>query len=121
MHMSSAFPGGRPPEQPGEYVGEYKGMDWMNAPGEGKNHDVVLSSGRGWGNCKLCKIADGNQGDVTGIYLKKGFIKGEALRLLELRACLYGGRGPRVGEVTHLGGVTPPVSRISYFNLITFT
>ena len=36
MHMSSAFPGGRLPDQPGEYVGEYKGMDWMNAPGEGK-------------------------------------------------------------------------------------
>ena len=36
MHMSLACPRGRPLGQPGEYVGEYKGMDWMNAPGEGK-------------------------------------------------------------------------------------
>ena len=27
-------------------------------------------------------------------------------RLKWFRACLHGGRGPRVGEVTHLGGVT---------------
>ena len=50
MHMSSAFPGGRPPDQPGEYVGEYKGMDWMNAPGEGKIHDVVREEGGGMAN-----------------------------------------------------------------------
>ena len=67
------------------------------------------------------QILEGNYGDITGIYRIKGFIKGEALRLLELRASLHGGGGPREGEVTHLGGVTPPVSRISYFNLITIT
>ena len=27
MHMSSACPWGRTPGQPGEYVGEYKGMN----------------------------------------------------------------------------------------------
>ena len=53
------------------------------APGEGKIHDIVLSSkGRGWGNCKFCKIAEGNHGNIMGIYRKKGFIKGEPLRLL---------------------------------------
>ena len=26
-----------------------------------------------------------------------------------LRACLHGGGGPQVGEVTHLGGGNPPV------------
>ena len=87
-------------------LGDAKGWIGWTAPEEGKIHDVVLrSKGRGWGNCKFCKITDGNHGDVTGIYRKKGFLKGEALRLLELRACLHRGGGPRVGEVTHLGGV----------------
>ena len=48
----------------------------LRPSGEGKIHDVVLSSkGRGWGNCKFCKIADGNHGDITVIYRKKGFYK----------------------------------------------
>ena len=38
--------------------------------------------GRGWGNCKFCKIADGNDGDIMGIYRKKNFTKGEALHFL---------------------------------------
>ena len=33
-------------------------------------------------------------------------------------ACLHGGGGPQVGEVTRLGWVTPPVHIISHFNLI---
>ena len=37
-----------------------------------------------------------------------------------LRACLHGGGGPQVGEVTRFGGY-PPVHIISHFNLITFT
>ena len=36
MHMSLACPRGRPPDQPGEYVGEYKEMDWMNCPWGGE-------------------------------------------------------------------------------------
>ena len=38
-----------------------------------------------------------------------------------LRACLHGGGGPQVGEVTFLGGVTrlSVVRIISHFNLIT--
>ena len=105
MHMSTACPGGRPPGQPAEYVGEYKGMDSMNCPWGGEN-SRCCSKGRGWENGKFCKIGDGNHGDITGIYRKKSFIKGEALRLLELRACLHGGGGPQVGEVARLGGVT---------------
>ena len=81
--MSSARPGGRPPGQPGEYVGIERGIIGFSASEEGKIHDSVLSSkGRGCGNCKFCKIEDGNQGDITGIYRKKVFIKCEALRLL---------------------------------------
>ena len=34
--------------------------------------------------------------------------------LCSLRACLHGGGGPQVGEVTHLGGVT----RLSIYSLI---
>ena len=45
MHMSSACPWGRIPGQPGEYVGEYKGMDWLLCPsGQGKICDIVLIS-----------------------------------------------------------------------------
>ena len=42
---------------------------------------------------------------------------------LTLRACLHGGGGPQVGEVTCLrgGGGNPPVAIMSHFNLITFT
>ena len=40
----------------------------FSAPGEGKIRDIVLSSKKkGWGNSKLCKIADGNHGDTTKI------------------------------------------------------
>ena len=40
----------------------------------------------------------------------------------ELRACLHGGGGPQVGEVTRLGGVTRLSGHIiSHINLITFT
>ena len=38
-----------------------------------------------------------------------------------IRACLHGGKGPQVGEVTRLDGGNPPVHIISHFNLITFT
>ena len=31
--------------------------------------------GKRVGNCKFCKIADGNHGDITVIYRKKGFYK----------------------------------------------
>ena len=37
MHMSSACPWGRTPGQPGEYVGEYKGMNWLLCPWAGEN------------------------------------------------------------------------------------
>ena len=37
------------------------------------------------------------------------------------RACLHGGGGPQVGEVTHLSGATRLVHTISYFIFITFT
>ena len=35
------------------------------------------------GNCKFCKIANGNHGDITGIDRKKAFIKGEALNVFQ--------------------------------------
>ena len=39
-----------------------------------------------------------------------------------VRACLHGGGGPQVGEVTCFNGWgNPPVHIISPFNLITFT
>ena len=79
MYMSFASPRGRHPRQSGEYVGEYRGIDWIVYPWGGKNSRHCFSSkGRGWGNCKFCKIRDGNHGDITRIYCKKGFIKGEA-------------------------------------------
>ena len=37
------------------------------------------------------------------------------------RACLHGGEGPQVGEVTPFGWGNPPVHIISQFKLITFT
>ena len=77
MHMSmmsSACLGGRSAGQPGEYVEEYMGKIGFSARGEGKIRDIVLSSkGKGWGNCKSCKIADGNHRDIIGINRKKGF------------------------------------------------
>ena len=73
----------RAPGQPGKYVGEYKGIYWFLCPWGGENSRHCFSSkGRRRGNCKFCKIADGKHGDIMGIYRKKGFIKGEALRLL---------------------------------------
>ena len=36
MHMSSVCPGGRSPGQPGEYVGEYRGIDWILCSWGGK-------------------------------------------------------------------------------------
>ena len=83
MHMSSACPRGRSLGRPGEYVGEYRGIDWILCPLGGENSRHCFSSkGRVWGNCKFCKITDGNHRDIMGIYHKKGFIKGEALHLL---------------------------------------
>ena len=38
----------------------------------------------------------------------------------KLRACLHGGGGPHVGEITRLGGVRPPAHIVSHFNFITF-
>ena len=32
------------------------------------------------GNCKFCKIVDGNHGVITMITCKKAFIKGEAFK-----------------------------------------
>ena len=37
MHMSLACPRGRPLGQPGVYVGEYKGTDWILCPWGGEN------------------------------------------------------------------------------------
>ena len=68
----------------GNMSGNTRGYIGFSAPGEGKTHDIVLvrrEEGGRW-NCKFCKIADGKHGDIMGIYRKKGFIKGEALRLL---------------------------------------
>ena len=49
--------------------GNTRGQIGFSAPGEGKIHDIVLSSkGRGWGNCKFCKIVGSNHGDIRGIY-----------------------------------------------------
>ena len=48
--------------------GNTRGWIRFSAPGEGKIRDIVLSSKkRGWGNSKFCTIADGNNGDTTGI------------------------------------------------------
>ena len=33
------------------------------------------------GNCKFCKIVDGNHGDITRINSKKAFIKKEAFKM----------------------------------------
>ena len=60
--------------------GEYKGIYWILCPWGGENSRYCFSSkGRRWGNCKFCKIADGKQGDITGIYREKCFIKGECI------------------------------------------
>ena len=57
-------------------------------------------------------------GAVVGKFPRDGIFKGNVPRL---RACLHGVGGPRVGEVTGLGGDNPPFRIISHFNLITFT
>ena len=68
MHMSSACPWGRTPGQPGEYVGEYKGINWLLCPWAGENSRHCFEfEGRGWGNSKFCKITDANLGDIRGI------------------------------------------------------
>ena len=80
------LPRGRPPGQLGEYVGEYNGIDWTLCPWGGENSSRCFKfegiEELGWANCIFGKIAHGNHGDIMGIYRKKGFIKGEALRLL---------------------------------------
>ena len=46
----------------------------FSARGEGKIRNIVLSSkGKGRGNCKSCKIANGNHRDIIGINRKEGF------------------------------------------------
>ena len=68
MHMSSACPWGRTPGQPGEYVGEYKGMNRLLCPWAGENSRHCFEFERkGWGNSKFCKITDANHGDIRGI------------------------------------------------------
>ena len=68
MHMSSACPWGRTPGQPGEYVGEYKEMNWLLCPWAGENSRHCFEfEGKGWGNSKFCKITDANHGDIGGI------------------------------------------------------
>ena len=68
LHMSSACPWGRTPGQPGEYVGEYKGMNWLLCPWAGENSRHCFEfEGKGWGNSKFCKITDANHGDIRGI------------------------------------------------------
>ena len=58
MNMSSVCPGGRSPGQPGEYVGEYRGID------------SILCS---WGgkNSRHCFKVEGNRTRTvtTGIYI----------------------------------------------------
>ena len=50
MHMSSACLWGRTPGQPGEYVGEYKGMNWLLCPWAGENSRHCFEfEGKGWG------------------------------------------------------------------------
>ena len=69
MHMSLACPREDPQANQGNMSGNTGGWIGFSAPGEGKIHDIVLSSkGRGWGNCKFCKIVGSNHGDITGIY-----------------------------------------------------
>ena len=68
MHMSSACPWGRTPGQPGEYVGEYKEMNWLLCPWAGENSRHCFEfEGKEWGNSKFCKITDANHGDIGGI------------------------------------------------------
>ena len=68
MHMSSACPWGRTPGQPGKYVGEYKGMNWLLCPWAGANSRHCFEfEGKGWGNSKFYKITDANHGDIRGI------------------------------------------------------
>ena len=64
--MSSACPMGRTPCQPGEYVGEYKGMNWLLCPWAGENSRHCFEfEGKGWGNSKFCKITDANT-EISG-------------------------------------------------------
>ena len=66
--MSSACPWGRTPGQPGEYVGEYKGMNWLLCPWAAENSRHCFEfEGKGWGNSKFCKITDANHGGIRGI------------------------------------------------------
>ena len=85
--MSSACPWGWTPGQPGEYVGEYKGMNWLLCPwaGETSRHCFEFE-GKGWGNSKYCKITDANHGDIRGIcrfpqLINTGNIKGAKRRI----------------------------------------
>ena len=54
---------------PGEYVGEYKGMNWFLCPWAGENsRDCFDFEGKGWGNSKFCKFMDANYEDIRGIF-----------------------------------------------------
>ena len=48
--------------------------------GRGKFTILFQVEGKKVGN-KFCKIANDKHGDITGIYRKKGFIKGETLKI----------------------------------------
>ena len=68
MHMSSACPWGRTPGQPGEYVGEYKGMNWLLCPWAGENSRHCFEfEGKGWGIRNFVKFTDANHGDIRGV------------------------------------------------------
>ena len=90
--MSSDCPWGRTPGQPGEYVGEYKGMNWLLCPWAGENSRHCLSSKeRGGGIRNFVKFTDTNHWDIRGICrfpqpINTGNIKGakRIIRVFEL-------------------------------------
>ena len=53
MHMALACPRGRALGQPGEYVGEYKGMDWILYPWGGENTNCFKLEGKRVGELQI--------------------------------------------------------------------
>ena len=68
MHMSLACPRIDPRDIQGNMLENTREWIKFSAPWEGKFTTLFQVRGKRVGNCKFCKIVDGNHGDITGIY-----------------------------------------------------
>ena len=83
MHMSSTCPRGCLPGLPGQYIREYKGMEWVLCFWVGWNSRHCFRINElGWGNSQHCWIMGANHEDITGLFLMRQTWLGDFLQPL---------------------------------------